>query len=457
MHADALKDLIQNARLVVIAGIEGPTEEVVEVLREYVFQGGQLVIAAGGQFDPEFWNSVAWRGGAGVLPAPLRPAVVGKTPGEAVADLTWFSLNNANNALLTHHFFNLAGNSAEQLAALYAEPLFFKAVEADVSEELLDALVEAEANRLREQFAFLAEAETRQDQWAKLEAGGQLSESDRAARQENDQQYRQIRPQWLLFARDGSDIYDEQLSDVPAQRGQQLRTLAARTRFRVLAEFDNGLPFLVERSIGKGRVLLVTSGVLPEWNTLAKTYAMAVFDRVLRSMIQSTLPQHNFPAVESIEYPVGDDRDVHFALYRPGRELDAESVDAGFVGAEKRAVTIRNALSRGVYRLNAYLPENGNPGGEQQKLKWQAEFAVHGTPTESDLAPLRRKEFEDRQLGERLRWVGPGETISMAGSQIRGQNWWKYLVLAVIAILLVELVMLAWPVYRQKQEEAAIP
>src|SRR5690606_16417033 len=65
---------------------------------------------------------------------------------------------------------------------------------------------------------------------------------------------------------------------------------------RVHARFSNGLPFLVERRIGEGRVVLVASGVFSSpsgqgWNTLPLTDAMLVFDRLLRSMIESTLLQ----------------------------------------------------------------------------------------------------------------------------------------------------------------------
>jgi hypothetical protein len=172
-------------------------------------------------------------------------------------------------------------------------------------------------------------------------------------------------------------------------------------------------------------------------------------------MIESTLSQHNYPPVEEIDYPVGDDRDVQFALYRPGQDVSAEPVDAGFVGSDRRAVTVRNALQRGVYRLAAYDPkaDGQRKGGPQPQ--WEARFAVRGEPRESDLTPLTRDLFDARQLGERLRWVGPGETISLAGAQVRGQDWWKYLILAVLLLLLVELFLLAWPAYRRRREELA--
>jgi hypothetical protein len=159
--------------------------------------------------------------------------------------------------------------------------------------------------------------------------------------------------------------------------------------------------------------------------------------------------------MEEIEYSVGGDRNIEFDLYRPGRELTAEAVDAGFVGAETRAVTIPNALTRGVYQLNAYSLDNGGGGEEGRKLLWKTHFAVNGPPQESDLTPLTGEQFKARQMGERLRWVGLGDTISLAGSRVRGQNWWILLILAVLLLLLVELLLLGWPVFWQKQEEAA--
>ncbi len=80
---DELKrELLEDARLLVIAGAAGP-ESAVPLLREYVEQGGNLVIAAGGQFDPRLWTEAAWQDGGGILPAPLDPAAIGRLPAES--------------------------------------------------------------------------------------------------------------------------------------------------------------------------------------------------------------------------------------------------------------------------------------------------------------------------------------------------------------------------------------
>ena len=73
------RELLDDVRLVVVAGVADPGPAVA-LLREYVAQGGQLVIAAGGSFDPSVWTAVGWLRGQGILPAPLKPALVGRSP-----------------------------------------------------------------------------------------------------------------------------------------------------------------------------------------------------------------------------------------------------------------------------------------------------------------------------------------------------------------------------------------
>ncbi|MFM9115945.1 MAG: BatA domain-containing protein [Planctomycetota bacterium] len=83
---DLNRDLLSDTRLVVIAGVNQPGESV-DLLREFVQQGGQLLIAAGGEFDADAWSQAAWRDGRGILPLPLKAAPLGATPDEAGARL----------------------------------------------------------------------------------------------------------------------------------------------------------------------------------------------------------------------------------------------------------------------------------------------------------------------------------------------------------------------------------
>ena len=76
VRADELtQDVLSDARLVVVAGLANIDDvNTVPLLRDYVKQGGQLLIAAGAEFNPDSWNAAAWKDGEGILPAPLKRA-----------------------------------------------------------------------------------------------------------------------------------------------------------------------------------------------------------------------------------------------------------------------------------------------------------------------------------------------------------------------------------------------
>ncbi len=299
------RDVLKDARLVVIAGVANP-EGAVDVLRDYVKQGGQLVIAAGADFDPAQWNEAAWLDGNGILPAPLKPQMVGKTPEETSGELKPFYISFPS--ISGNDVFQLANTSKEELEDIYGAPLFFKAVEADVNGGVKDATVSAAAKRLEEDRQIVSDARTKLARLSEKEARGLLTNEDRSSRNELEDRLAGIEPAWLAWPERRADESDVK----PA-------TLAERTRPRVLAEFDNHLPFLVERAIGRGRVLLVTTGVLSNWNTLPKDKAVFLYDRLLRGMLASTLAQRNLTSAEQITIPVVDRNGMYTLKPRHGR------------------------------------------------------------------------------------------------------------------------------------------
>ena len=298
------RDSLKDARLVVIAGVANP-EGAVDVLRDYVEQGGQLVIAAGADFDPAQWNEAAWLDGAGILPAPLKPQMVGKTPEEATGDTMLKPFFISFPSVAGNDIFQLANTSNEELEDIYKSPIFFKAIEADVNDDVKKAAVGAEEKRIAADREILADARTRLARWSEKEARGLLTDDDRAARNEVEDKLAAIQPAWLAWSERQADDSDAK----PA-------VLAEHTRPRVLAEFDNKLPFLVERNLGRGRVLLVTTGVLSNWNTLPKDRAVFIYDRLLRSMLARTLPDRNLNSPEQVTIPVLD-RNGMYTLKRP--------------------------------------------------------------------------------------------------------------------------------------------
>ena len=84
---------LQDARMAVIAGSAPPPDAIQDLLREYVEQGGQLLIAGGAEFDPAAWNASAWRDGEGLLPAPLSRNLLGDLPEPGAPEPNAFRLD----------------------------------------------------------------------------------------------------------------------------------------------------------------------------------------------------------------------------------------------------------------------------------------------------------------------------------------------------------------------------
>lgn len=427
------RQMLEDARLVVIAGVANPGPAV-SLLHEYIQQGGQVVITAGAQFDAQAWNESAWLDGAGILPAPLQNELFGKSPEESAGQLAPFQL--AVNSLV-HDYFRLEDVSEEELSDLYQVPLFFKAAVVDASAATIETFAKAETKRLTEEREFLTGSAQRQAAWAKLEAQGALDGTAQQQKQQDDARRAELLPRWLLWS--------SPLTDAVTQK--PIPQLVEAALPRVLGQFTDPqkLPFLVERRIGNGQVLFFASGVFSDWNDLTKTNAALVFDRIFRFMLQDTLPRRNLEAIEQITLPVeSGDRRVNYSLTRPG--LPAETLNVDALGGETYGVTIRNITKSGHYLVSATRATDpaAAQSAEPDKL-WSVPLAVNGPERESELRSIDAAELRKRLGNANYRWIERDEQISLEGAQISLQNLWKWMMWLVLVGLLAELAILAWP------------
>lgn len=427
------REVLQDARLVVIAGVSDP-EDSVPLLRDYVQQGGQVVICAGGAFDPAAWQANAWEEGGGILPAPLKNTPIGQLPTETGGQFRPFQLAFES---MSHDYFLLENEERSALEDLYGVPVFFKAVEATIDDEMQAELLRKESERIEARRAELAQLE---ESLSSMGANGSSDDPGHTAHAEQEQRRRELSPDWLIWRQPAME--DE--SQVPSEE------LARRTLPRVLARYTNKAPFLVQRQIGRGQVLFVSTGVYansnlatPGWNNLATTDAVLLFDRIFRDMLQRTLPSRNLDSVQSHTLPLaaGDRRD-RFLLTRPGGGLEPLSVDA--LGAEQYGVSVRNVSARGLYRITALKPESAELEGRDEK-HWEVSLAVNGPAAESDLRALNEDGLTTRLKDVNYRFVSPGDSISLEGAQVQGQDLWKWFMAAVLVCLALEMVVLAWP------------
>ncbi len=363
---------LEAAGLAVVAGVRSPGAAV-PLLRSFVERGGQLVIAAGGDFDPAEWTTAAWLDGAGILPAPLGETS-GRLPDESgrlePRRLSW-------NSMRDDPLFRVPDVPAEELADLYAGPLFFKTVVTDMS---------------------------------------------------------------------GVDANTD-----PAFKP------------RVLAAFDDGTPFLVTRRIGKGTVAWLASGLTGPWNTLAKTNAMLLCDRLLRGMLADTLPAHTIPSADRFTLPVAaGDRRATLKLTRPDESGSpaglVESLTVEAVGGDAYGATLRDLSRRGLYlvtatatreplaatRSDADADAEGRKPAEE--LLWRQPLAVNGQARESEPAVFDAKSFSARHADvDGLRWIGPDDAIEFSGARVVGHDAWWWMLAASGLCLIGEALLLATP------------
>jgi len=419
------KETLSDARLVVVAGIESPAESV-PLLREYVEQGGPLVIAAGADFDADQWSELAWLEGAGILPAPLTGEPLGQLPEVAVGTLEPFFLDTPS---LQDDVFRIEGEADESLDDLYRAPLFFKAVAVDASAEQLETLVAAETARIETQRQSAAptsteEASPRSDSGANPGGTGEDSSASR---------------HWLSWR------LDEELAAVADSTPQEL---AERSRPRVLGRYTlDDRPFLIERRIGAGRILFLTSGLYSSWNTLTSTNAIVVFDRLLRRLIEDTLPEQNFETGDVVPLPATKSDLVRWQCDRPDGRTDLLTVEA--LSADRFGVLIRNGVLNGHYSVNSVSIDPALAATADAPSTTDGTLlSFNCQPDESRLETLDALAFQSRFEGSEARWLEADETLSVEGARISGRGLWKWLITAVLFALLTEMGILAWPEVR---------
>lgn len=448
-------DTLEGARVLVIAGLERPELDLA-LVREFAEQGGSVILAAGGGFDPAAWNTLGWNDGQGILPCPLLPDARGSLPDEAAGSLNVFSL--AFDSLQPDRFL-LPDEDPEYLQQLYSSIPFFRYVEADVSPATLTALFEADVERLTR---LRGSAEGPAGNPAAN--GGEPPNSSAAVGSANATAVAGGAstvepPRWWLW----------RSTMTRPIVGQSVADQARAAQPRVLARFSSqaGAPYLVQRRIGDGQVLLLTSGLSSNWNLLRSSPAIFFLHRLVSDLVSDTLPPRNHRVGERVVLPASRRDDWRYVLQSPTGDREPISVEA--IGPDRYGVLLRHLVRAGRYVVEAERihrsgaaaslrdevvspqvpadlagPEAETSNGSGRSIAERTELAIAAAPAESDLTALSDAAAQ-QLLGTRAALIGPTDSIPIAGGARRGQSLWKTFALAALVCLLAEMLLLAWP------------
>ncbi|MEC7565635.1 MAG: BatA domain-containing protein [Planctomycetota bacterium] len=389
---------LQDARLVVISGSMAPHSGTVDLLREYAEQGGQVLITAGGLFDTAAWTEVAWNYGNGILPMAIMSEPIGSLPPNNADDWPQFKLDPKTFDDPLYRF----ELSTEEVADLVLTPSFYKAVNADE-----DSLID----------------------WDEKES---LRIEDRLAEEDD-------RIRWLNWTNPLGRHYSE----------FSVEQLVARNRPQPLGRYQSGEPFLVQRRMGQGRIMLLTSGVFPEWNNIALDAGVLIMDRILRHLLVRSLPERTLETRNEMVIPVPPRHQHTQHMLQWPDQTDSEAAAVEVLGRQKYGVVLRGASRRGFYELYRTSETENDQTAVMQ-------LAFNGPEDESNIQLLDVEELEVAVASDKIRWVQPGQAISLQGTTYLGSGTWKWLMYLLLFVLLLEMFLLGKKRQSDEDEPAVI-
>jgi hypothetical protein len=221
-------------------------------------------------------------------------------------------------------------------------------------------------------------------------------------------------PIFRLFADPGQ-------TDPSVAKYYQYIVASPATPESVLASFDDGNPVLLERRVGQGKVLLFTSSLDGEWtNVPVKAHFVPMLYRMLDHIVAERYKQQS--------YLVGE------PVLLPGYIVDSDDTDIAIELPDGRTAVLQSE----------YFEQTDMPGiyAVAKSGKANFAFAVNVDTRESDLTPLPQEEIANLAvtLSE-----DAGSTAVAAGVAVeqseREQKLWRFTLLFVILLLLVETVL----------------
>ena len=254
---------------------------------------------------------------------------------------------------------------------------------------------------------------------------------------------------------EANDVEDDSKKEAPE-----------RSPAAVFARLQMGAPYLVGGQFGRGNVLLVTSPLDADWNTLPARPDFVAFVHELLFQLASRRGERNVAVGQPLVIQVpeqtppadaGADVAASFVFEGPDGEpreakikgegasrllvLDDTSLPGVYVLRRKERADEERLADKEKAHRNPVVPEKGKPA-KPLAAQGRELFVVNADRAESDLTPLTDEQLASITADDRLQFIRESREIQAAASdELPRHELWQLLFLAFLALLIGEVMM----------------
>jgi len=222
-------------------------------------------------------------------------------------------------------------------------------------------------------------------------------------------------------------------------------------KVRVGGLFEGGDPFLAERHLGRGYVVMTAMSLDDRsGNLVTRKCFVPMMHQLTYYLAAPALVDTNVRPGAEVTIPLGEAPDAPVRRLAPGETIEVVTPSLQRLGADlvgsgaDLRISFTGTQQPGLYR--AILPASLRGRPASQPADEGVPFAVLGDAAESRLTVLTDADVDNvkRHLGNLIHAKQPDELTAAIAGGIPGQPLWEYLAIALLIALLAEIGLTRW-------------